>query len=253
MTTRMRSATSIQQNKIRVLVIGASRVGKTSIIQEFTQKKFIEGFEDSNTEEVATVIVELMDVEVTLISALRRLAIKTAQAYILVYSLDEPKSFDYVTNIKQEIVEMKGEGMPIVVVGNKADTLDQRIHQLSKIAGTAADWDIPFTVMSLRSRVNTESVYRHLFSHRTLQKLVDVVAVINASAISSNIRRASLPAGALQKTLCTSHIVYGTEKEELSSTHVTGDSSLPHESQERHPKSRWSKMIHRFRGLKHRK
>lgn len=253
MSTRMRSATSIQQNKIRVLVIGAPRVGKTSIIQEFTQKKFIEGFEDSNMEEAATVIIELMDVEVSLISSLRRLAIKTAQAYILIYSLDEPTSFDYVKSIKQEIVEMKGEGMPIVVVGNKADTLDQRVHQLSKTAGTAADWDIPFTVMSLRSRVNTESVYRHLFSHRTLQKLVDVVAVINASAISSNIRRASLPAGALQKTLCISHIVSGTETEELASTYGTGDSNLSQKGQERRPKSRWSKMIHHFRGLKHRK
>ncbi|XP_053395910.1 ras-related protein Rap-2a-like [Mercenaria mercenaria] len=255
MKMRMRSATNIQGNKIRVLVLGASGVGKSTLVKLFTQKKFIEDFEDQNSQEAGTIIVELMEVEVSLLVALKRLAIKTAQAYILMYSFADPGSFEFIINVKQEIVEMKGEGMPIVVVGNKADLSRRQVQEMSK-KSVVSDWGLPYTDVSLHTGMNIGGVYRHLFSHPTLQKLVDVVAVIKASTISSNIRRMSLPASQLQRRVSTLNMTV-PEMAVPEAGHASDKSPeigrYNAVREQKHGTSRWSKFKQLFTGRKARK
>ena len=42
-------------------------------------------------------------------------------AFILVYAIDDTESFDKVSSLREEIIRLKGDDVPIMVVGNKTD------------------------------------------------------------------------------------------------------------------------------------
>ncbi|XP_060608348.1 ras protein let-60-like [Ruditapes philippinarum] len=247
LTMRMRSVTGIQGNKIRVLVIGDTGVGKSMMINQFSKKRFIEDFEDNNPSEEGAIVVELMEIDVNLVAALKRLAIKTAQAYILMHSYDNPQSFEYIRKVKQEIEEMKGVGMPVVVVGNKID-ISRRINQHRSQHSEVINWGLPHTDISLRTGMNIGGVYRHLFSHRTLQRLVDVVAVINASSVSASIRRMSLPA--FEAFRVPEVNVTEAQSEILTENEKQSSDTFPLQKQRA---STWAKFKQVFSGAKVRK
>ncbi|GFS50272.1 GTP-binding protein Rhes [Trichonephila inaurata madagascariensis] len=62
--------------------------------------------------------------------AMRQLAIKTADAFVLVYSIDDADTFQRVSDLRDCIVELRckeeQEMVPIVVVGNKCDLEESR-------------------------------------------------------------------------------------------------------------------------------
>ncbi|KAL1477579.1 hypothetical protein MTO96_035626 [Rhipicephalus appendiculatus] len=53
--------------------------------------------------------------------AMRRLAITTADAFVLIYAVDDPESFEEVRRIHDQITELHSGKAPVVVVGNKCD------------------------------------------------------------------------------------------------------------------------------------
>lgn len=54
------------------------------------------------------------------ISAMRDLAIQTADAFILVYAVDDQESLDEVCRLKETILKVRGDNVPpLVVVANK--------------------------------------------------------------------------------------------------------------------------------------
>ena len=66
--------------------------------------------------------------------AMRQLAIRSADAFILVFSVDDSESFEEVRRLRELIFEQKTADnkespplIPIVVVGNKTDLEDKRV------------------------------------------------------------------------------------------------------------------------------
>ena len=41
--------------------------------------------------------------------------------FVLVFGIDDPNSFDFVEMLKDELSQIKGYDVPIIVVGNKSD------------------------------------------------------------------------------------------------------------------------------------
>ena len=78
------------------------------------------------TEANQTLTVELLDTSgYENFPAMRELAIRQAQAFILVSAVDEEESFEHVKKLREEILRIKTsqtiEKPPIVVVANKVD------------------------------------------------------------------------------------------------------------------------------------
>lgn len=118
----------------KIVVMGAARVGKSSLIAQFLYRQYSAKYKRT-VEEMHhgrfTVDGVKMDLDILDTSgayefpAMRALSISSADAFVLVYSVTDPESFRQAAAIRDQIVDTKRSAdVPIVVVGNKLDLAD---------------------------------------------------------------------------------------------------------------------------------
>ena len=120
---------------LTIAVFGDKKVGKTSLIRRFIGQSFSvqhnPTVEDFYEEEIIRGThrcrqLQILDTTGSYdFPVMRQLAISKSEAFILVYSLDDPKSFEKVKWHRQEILKYKQRTkVPILVVCNKTDLTD---------------------------------------------------------------------------------------------------------------------------------
>jgi len=120
--------------RFRLVVMGDSYVGKSSIIKRFLYGTFnidyvatVEDLFSQDFEVGGTCLkVDILDTAGDAqFPAMRRLSIASAQAFLLVYSVSDPLSFVTIKHRFEEIKEQRADfqDIPIVVVGNKQDVV----------------------------------------------------------------------------------------------------------------------------------
>ncbi|KFM74399.1 GTP-binding protein, partial [Stegodyphus mimosarum] len=126
-----------EEYRIRLVVLGGGGTGKSSIIKRFLFNAFCDKHrptvEDLHCREfdldTMTLKVDILDTAGDFqFPAMRRLSIATANAFLLVYSIDNAESFQIIKDCFAEIREQKSDfqEVPIVIVGNKCDLGDER-------------------------------------------------------------------------------------------------------------------------------
>ncbi|XP_038619573.1 ras-related protein Rap-2c-like [Tachyglossus aculeatus] len=161
---------SAERSSVRVVFFGAAGVGKTALIQRFLAGTF-EAQHRRTVEELhcldyelgrqrPPLRLEIMDTSGSYsFPAMRRLGIRRGDAFALVYSLQEPESFQEVRRLRDEILEAKGRQPcpPILLVGNKSDLApagaDPRLH---------LDWGDPHLEASAKLGDNVPALFRQL-------------------------------------------------------------------------------------------
>ena len=132
---------SEEEQRHRVVLLGAGQVGKSSIVARFLNgslpKHYKATVEDLHCKDYSvngTVVkVDFLDTAGDLVfPAMRRLSISTAHAFILVFAIDDPNSFAEVKSVWEQIKEQRSnyDELPCVVVGNKSDldlTAERRV------------------------------------------------------------------------------------------------------------------------------
>ncbi|XKL63930.1 hypothetical protein PGB90_006294 [Kerria lacca] len=129
------------QERIRIVLLGDSAVGKSSIIKRFLfntySDKYRTTIEDLFSKEfdlgVTTIKVDIFDTCGDFqFPAMRRLSIATAHAFLLVYSTLSLESFNTLKRCFEEIRQQRSDfqNIPIVVAGNKVDlaTEKRQVH-----------------------------------------------------------------------------------------------------------------------------
>uniref|UniRef100_A0A8D2KWX1 Uncharacterized protein n=1 Tax=Varanus komodoensis TaxID=61221 RepID=A0A8D2KWX1_VARKO len=129
---------------LSVAVLGAPRVGKTAIIRQFLHQDFTDTYrptEDRYTYRPSVIFngnmydVKILDVPYLAGPGsfphewldLKCRGLRNTDAYVLVYDICTPGSFEYVKMIRQQIQENSSASeAPIIVVGNKRDLQRQR-------------------------------------------------------------------------------------------------------------------------------
>ncbi|CAF4047186.1 unnamed protein product, partial [Rotaria magnacalcarata] len=136
-----------QDTRYRLVLLGASRTGKSSLIHMFLKGKFLDTYKETVedlhyrefTVDDKTIKVDILDTAGNMeFPAMRRLSIATSHAFILVYSVDSMSSFEEIRRIIEQIKEQRSNyaEIPIVVVGNKTDRTsvreveEQRVHTM---------------------------------------------------------------------------------------------------------------------------
>ncbi|CAG2183460.1 unnamed protein product, partial [Oppiella nova] len=123
----------------------SAKVGKTAIVEQFLYDAF--PVHHSATVEqlyraeyqvrgTGSLTLDILDTSGSYeFPAMRQLAIKSGDAFILVFSVDDSESYEEVRRLRELILELKSRDnndnhnqipIPICVVGNKNDLLDDR-------------------------------------------------------------------------------------------------------------------------------
>lgn len=155
--------------RYRIVVLGGTGVGKSSIISQFLYERFNKGYKET-IEDLHQQQYELGEYKLTLdildtsgsreFPAMRRLAIANADSFVLVYSVTDSKSFDEVKKIRGEIIKQRGK-VPMVIVGNKAD--GQTDIMAGDVQSTVCfDWGSGYIQSSAKFNKNIVGIFHEL-------------------------------------------------------------------------------------------
>ncbi|XP_034240824.1 GTP-binding protein Di-Ras2-like [Thrips palmi] len=176
------SGSSLQKEQHKVVVMGAARVGKSSIIAQFLYDKYLEKYRETVEEfhhaeyslpDGASLTLDILDTSGAFsFPAMRALSIKKANAFILVFAIDDARSWEEVANLRQQILEAREPRVPIVVVGNKVD-LDEALENQGQarpikreITETTArlDWECGYIECSAKGNEGIIDVFKELLN-----------------------------------------------------------------------------------------
>jgi small GTP-binding protein len=162
------------KSSYRVVVMGASRVGKTSIISQFLYDQFQSRYKATVEEmyrgefEVGNVKLSL-DIEDTSgtfacdFPAMVEVSVSSADAVLLVFSVGDTESFEQVAQLRDMVMKSRGPDMPMVVVGNKTD-LERKVDMVETEALVQCDWENGYVECSAKHNVNIQDVFKELLS-----------------------------------------------------------------------------------------
>jgi small GTP-binding protein len=175
-STSDNSELSLPKSNYRIMILGAKKVGKTSIVRQFLYDKFSDGYKETVDDMYRgefdiygkTVGFDIQDVSgqyVYEFPGMRTVSLASTDAFILVFSFDSFESWEEVRQLRDMIQADKGEEVPIVIVGNKSDvttSLDERIPFESLEATVVFDWENGYVECSAKERFNINKIFKEL-------------------------------------------------------------------------------------------
>ncbi|XP_045903122.1 GTP-binding protein Rhes-like [Micropterus dolomieu] len=169
-------------NTVRLVFLGAAKVGKSALICRYLHDRFEHKYTrtveelyvlEYDTAGSGKMRLEILDTSGSYsFPAMRELCIRHSDAFALVYAVDDPGSLEEVRRLRDEILELRGDkGAPITVVGNKADLTETegRVLLAADVMATVeGEWDANFVEASARTGGNTLGVFRALLQQVNL-------------------------------------------------------------------------------------
>ena len=155
-------------------VEGEAGVGKSALTIQYIQNQFVEDY-DPTIEDYYRKQITLKNGDVCLLdildtgsqheeyAAMREYYPRSAQGYLIMYSVTSRSTFEEVPLKYKSILRVKDTShYPVVLVGNKIDAEGAR--QVSQLEGLrlAGLMGCPFFETSAKSRVNVEEVFLEL-------------------------------------------------------------------------------------------
>ncbi|XP_003450075.1 GTP-binding protein Rhes [Oreochromis niloticus] len=172
------------QNSKRIVVLGAPRVGKTSILRRYLRDGFVEEYKPTSEDFLRklfrirgeTYQIDILDASRERdFPAKRRLSILTGDIFLLVFSLDDRSSFEEVCALRKEILAAKSKlirstvpehcaqpQVPLVVCANKVDLQEsERAITKAEVIQALGD-DCAYFETSAKESTNLEKVFETL-------------------------------------------------------------------------------------------
>lgn len=159
--------------------MGAAKVGKTAIINQFLYDTFTPKYTRTVEEmhhgeyEVAglSLTLDILDTSGSFeFPAMRELSVNTADAFILVYAVNDADSFEEVRQLREFILQTKKAPVPMVVVGNKADLEDERAVPLETAETIVlVNWENGFLETSAKDNLNVLHVFKELLKQAKIR------------------------------------------------------------------------------------
>ncbi|CAK9137396.1 unnamed protein product [Ilex paraguariensis] len=161
---------------LKVIVLGDSGVGKTSLMNQYVYKKFSQQYKATIGADFVTKELQIDDKLVTLqiwdtagqerFHSLGIAFYRGADCCILVYDVNVPKSFETLQNWHEEFLKQADptdpDTFPFVLIGNKLDVDGGSSRVVSE--KTARDWcalkgNIPYFETSAKEDYNVDAAF----------------------------------------------------------------------------------------------
>ena len=158
----------------RVLMLGESKVGKTSIISQFLYDQF-QMKHNPTVQEMYRGQFEFGHLNLTLniedtsgsfafdFPAMANISLAAADAVLIVFSLADTESFEKVALLRDLVMKTCGPDLPMVVVGNKAD-LDRNIKQSEIENLVKNDWENGYIECSAKLNISVVDIFKELMN-----------------------------------------------------------------------------------------
>merc|ERR1712159_555281 len=160
---------------LKVIILGDSGVGKTSLMNQYVNKKF-------STQYKATIGADFLTKEVMVDDRLVTMQIwdtagqerfqslgvafyRGADSCVLVFDVNVSKTFENLDSWRDEFLIQAGprdpDNFPFVVLGNKIDLENQRVvSQKRALAWCQAKGNIPYFETSAKAAINVEQAFQ---------------------------------------------------------------------------------------------
>ena len=154
------------EEKINIMTLGNTTVGKTCFILKFTENRFQETYIATigldfkmKTIQIKEKKYKIFFYDTTGQERYKSIAlntIKNANGILLMYDITNEESFKSIPNWIQSVKDVKGNDFPMVLSGNKIDKKDER--KISKEQGEklAANYNMEFFEISNKDGINVE-------------------------------------------------------------------------------------------------
>lgn len=154
----------------KTILVGDSGVGKTSLLVQFDQGKFIPGSFSATvgigfTNKVVTVDNAKVKLQIWDTAGQERFRSVThayyrdAQALLLLYDITSKSSFDNIRAWLTEIHEYAQSDVVIMLLGNKGDMDKERVIRREEGEKLAKEYSVPFMETSAKTGVNVELAF----------------------------------------------------------------------------------------------
>lgn len=153
----------------KIAILGCGGVGKTCTVIRFKTDQFdaeyvptISDFFEKN------IVVDGKDVQLTLIDTagqeemaqITDMAVKEADAYIIVYSIKSVISFHDTEKYYNKCKLIHGDSLKVVLIGNMCDVSDdERVVSKDQGEELALKWGVPFLETSAKEGINVVQTF----------------------------------------------------------------------------------------------
>eukprot|EP01120_Amphizonella_sp_Union-15-10_P005726 TRINITY_DN1735_c0_g1_i1.p1 TRINITY_DN1735_c0_g1~~TRINITY_DN1735_c0_g1_i1.p1 ORF type:complete len:207 (-),score=48.25 TRINITY_DN1735_c0_g1_i1:120-740(-) len=160
---------------LKVIILGDSGVGKTSLMNQYVNKKFSNQYKATIGADFLTKEVMVDDRLVTMqiwdtagqerFQSLGVAFYRGADCCVLVFDVNDAKSFENLDSWRDEFLIQAAprdpENFPFVVLGNKIDLENQRVvSQKRAMAWCQSKGDIPYFETSAKEAINVEQAFQ---------------------------------------------------------------------------------------------
>ena len=192
------------EERINIMTLGNSEVGKTCYILKYTENFFQELYLTTvgidfkvKTETINDKQYKLFFYDTTGQEKYKSIAlniIRNAQGIILMYDITNKKSFESIPDWIKSIRDSKGENFPMILLGNKLDKEDIRIISEKEGKELADKYGIKFFETSNKTGVNVQESGIALVNEILKNKQNEMISNISKNSISSKLssQKASL-------------------------------------------------------------
>lgn len=192
------SGRKVTESKLKheIIVMGAPKVGKSAIIHQFLFNTFTPKYK-STVEEMHRAKFDVSGIQLILdirdtsgtheFPVMLDMRIQSADAFVLVYDVNDKNTFTELVALRQRIIDKKGENVPIVVVGNKIDLRedDDEMDTENTRELVTVEWSNGFVEVSAKDNSQISTVFKELLSQAKVK--------YNLSPALQRRRRQSLP------------------------------------------------------------
>jgi len=165
-------------NKIcqsKVVLLGESAVGKSSLVLRFVKREFHEYQESTIGAAFLTQSIQVDDTTVKFeiwdtagqerYHSLAPMYYRGAQAALIVYDITSKESFVKATNWVRELQRQANSNIVIALVGNKCDLAVKRVIEFNEAKSYAEDNSLLFMETSAKTAQNVVEVFTSIATH----------------------------------------------------------------------------------------
>ena len=158
--------------KYKIMVLGESKVGKTSLIKRYTKDQFGGVYLTTVGMDFQDKIIELEDKKVRLqvwdtagqerFRNVTKSYFQSSHGLLVVYDISDKESFDKINFWMENIKNNAPENAKLILVGNKCDLANERKVTIEDGENKARNYNIKFFESSAKDGTNVNELFFYL-------------------------------------------------------------------------------------------